>query len=173
MKARKTIALHTVSKLDLSYGETVGEGFSRPKGFDPRSVPWAIPSSSVEEAYSAYLLNRIPGEERVAWMCELWRVLVSEGKCTIIVPYWASPRAIQDPESAWPPLSEQSFLYFNQQFRENNKLSDVDGCNFDFVYGYTLDPETAGKSDDARPFWIKHYINAVSDLQMVLTKRPK
>jgi hypothetical protein len=105
-------------------------------------------------------------------MSELWRVLVPEGKCTVIVPYWASPRSIQDPESAWPPLSEQSFLYFNKQFRETNKLPEVKGCDFDFVYGYTLDPETAGKNDELRAFWIKHYVSAVSDLQVTLTKRP-
>jgi hypothetical protein len=174
MKARKTIALHQVAKLDLSFGDLPTDlGFTKPKGFDAESLPWAIPSGSVEEAYCAYLFNRIPGTERTAWMAELWRVLVPNGKCTIIVPYWSSPRSIQDPCSAWPPIVEQSFLYFNKNFREQNKLSVIENCDFDFVYGYTLDQETAGKSDDARPFWIKHYVNAVSDLQVTLTKRPK
>jgi hypothetical protein len=91
----------------------------------------------------------------------------------VIVRYWASPRAIQDPCSTWPPIAEQSFLYFNENFREQNKLPNIEGCDFDFTYGYTLDAETAGKNDEVRAHWIKHFINAVSDLQVVLTKRPK
>jgi len=174
MKTKKQVTVTT--KLDLSYGDLPPEmGFSKPKGFDPMKLPWDISSESVEEANSSYLLNRISGEKRMEWMAELWRVLVPEGKCTVIVPYWGSPRSVQDPYSAWPPMSEQSFLYFNKAFRDTNKI-ELNGSgysDFDFVYGYTLDPETAGKSDDARPFWIKHYINSVSDLQVTLTKRPK
>jgi hypothetical protein len=171
MKARKTIALHNVSKLDLSYADIPADSlFVRPKGFDPERIPWAIPSNSVEEAQSFYLFNRIPGDKRMDWMHELWRVLVPDGTCMVLVPYWASPRSIQDPFSVWPPLCENSFLYFNKAFRDTNKLPDC-GFTFDFTYGYTLDPETAGKSDDTRPFWTKHYINAVHDLQVVLTKK--
>lgn len=171
MKARKTIQLQTVPKLDLSFGDMPGEGFTRPKDVDPMIPVWPLPSGSVEEAFSGYLLNRIPGEKRTEWMQELWRVLSVGGKCTMIVPYWSSPRAIQDPCSAWPPLAEQSFLYWNKSFRETNKLPAVEGCDFDFTYGYTLDPETSTRNDETRPFWIKHYMNAVSDLQVVLTKR--
>lgn len=163
-----------IQKLDLSVGEQP-EGFMRPTGFDPEKLPWNLKDNSVEEAMCAYRFNRVPGERRMKWMAELWRVLVPEGKCTFIVPYWASPRSIQDPCSAWPPLSEQSFLYFNKGFREANKI-ELNGSgysDFDFTYGYTLDGDTAGRNDETRPFWIKHYLNAVQDLQLVLTKRPK
>ena len=163
-------------KLDLSFGDLPADlGFTKIQGLDPEKLPWNLPDESVEEAYCAFRFNRIPGEKRMKWMAELWRVLVPEGKCTVIVPYWGSPRSIQDPESQWPPLSEQSFLYFNKNFRDVNKIPQNGSgyLDYDFVYGYTLDPETAGKSDDARPFWIKHYINSVQDLQVTLTKRPK
>ncbi len=164
---------HIKLKLDLSYGDLPeGSGFEKVRGLDPETLPWKLKDESVEEAYCAFRFNRIPGSKRTEWMSELYRVLVPNGKCTIIVPYWASPRAIQDPDSQWPPICEQSFLYFNKSFREQNKLPDV-GCDFDFSYGYNLDPDTAGKSDDVRPFWIKHYIGAILDLHMVLTKRPK
>ncbi len=160
-------------KLDLSFGEVVPEGFTRLPGFDPEKLPWKLENGSVEEAMCAYRFNRIPGDKRMQWIAELWRVLVPEGKCTMIVPYWGSPRSIQDPCSAWPPLSEQSFLYFNKAFRETNKvaLNGSGFSDFDFTYGYTLDPETAGRNDETRPFWIKHYLSAVQDLQVVLIKR--
>lgn len=162
----------TLIKLDLSFGEL-------PKDFpfarvvkDPKKFPWPLADASVEEAYSAYLLGRVPGHLRGVFMDELWRVLIPGGKVTFIVPYWTSARAIQDPLSAWPPLSEQSFLYFNKGWREANKLDYDMECDYDFTYGYTLDQETSLKSFDTQPFWTKHYTNAVQDLQLVLTKRP-
>lgn len=171
MEPEKTIDLISVKRLDLSFGDIPENlDFVKPPDFDPESLPWAIPSDSVEEAYCSHRLNRVPGNKRLAWMAELWRVLVPEGKCTMIVPYWSSPRSIQDPESVWPPMAEQSFLYFNKAFRDANKLPDIE-FDFDFTYGYSLDPETANRSSDTQPFWIKHYINAAADLQVVLTKK--
>ena len=106
-------------------------------------------------------------------MDEVYRVLKPEGKITILSPYWSSARAIQDYTHEWPPIVEQSFDVFNRAFRESNKLSNrayPKVANFSISGGYVFDPETAGKSDDVRPFWVKHYNNAVTDLQMVLTK---
>ncbi len=171
---------HAKIKLDLSYGELPeGSVFQRTKGLDPNSTKWNLKDESVEEAFCAYRLNRIPGEQRMAWMAELWRVLVPNGKCLVIVPYWSSPRAIQDPCSAWPPLCEESFQYFSKNFRDVNKEpKNWEGyCDFDASYGYQLDRNDAavinGKSDEVRAFWIKHYTRIVEDLHMTLTKRPR
>lgn len=165
-KAKATI------KLDLSFGELPeGFAFTRVPKLDPMKFPWPLADGSVEEVYCAYMLNRVPAKLRPHFLDELWRVLVAAGKATIIVPYWSNARAVQDPYSEWPPIVEQSFLYFNKDWREQNKLPYKFKCDFDFQYGYTLDPETGMKTDDARPFWVKHYVNAVQDLQVVLTKR--
>jgi hypothetical protein len=145
--------------------------FIRLKNLNPRKYPWNLKNESVSEVFSAFLLNRIPGEERYTFMDELWRVLVPNGKVTMIVPYWTSVRSIQDPGSAWPPLGEQSFLYFNKQWREAQKILNSCHCDFDFVYGYAMDQETAGKNDEVRSFNIKHYNNSVNDVQVTLTKR--
>jgi len=159
-------------KLDISFGDLPeGHQFVRPKGFNPLQFPWSLKNESVEEAMSGYLLNRIPGEQRGKFMDELWRVLVPNGKATIVVPYWTSPRSIQDPDSAWPPMVEQSFLYFNKGWREAQKIYNTCRCDFDFTYGYTMDQETQGRNDETRSHWIKHYVNSVNDLQVVLTKR--
>lgn len=169
---------HAKIKLDLSYGEIPGSGFEKVKGLDPEKVPWKLADESVEEALCAFRLNRIPGHQRMAWMAELWRVLVPGGKVTIIVPYWSSPRSIQDPCSQWPPICEHSFNYFTKSFRDANKedarlLPNGAYCDFDYTGGYQFDPETDVKSDDVKTFSVKHYLNAVSDLRMVLTKRPR
>jgi len=159
-------------KLDISFGELPdGHQFIRPKNFDPLKYPWGLKNESVEEAFSGFLLNRIPGEQRGRFMDELWRVLIPSGKVTIIVPYWTSPRSIQDPSSAWPPIVEQSFLYFNKGWRESQKIYNTFRCDFDFTYGHSMDQETLSRNDETRPFWIKHYINSVTDLHVTLTKR--
>ncbi len=171
---------HAKIKLDLSYGELPENWqYIRPNGFNPKVLPWKLGDESVEEAYSGFLLNRIPGRQRMEWMAELWRVLVPGGKVVIIVPYWTSPRAIQDPYSEWPLICEQSFHYFNKGFRDANKEPQTwkGYCDFEFAYGYQLDRNDAavinGKSDEVRAFWIKHYIAIVEDLHMTLTKRPR
>ena len=159
-------------KLDLSFGDLPpGFDFIRPKHFDPLTYPWKLKSGSVSEAFSAFLLNRIPGERRGRFMDELWRVLIPNGKATILVPYWTSVRSVQDPCSAWPPLVEQSFLYFNKDWRKSQNINNTCSCDFDFQYGYVFEPETASRNDDTRPFWTKHYVNAVNDLQVTLTKK--
>lgn len=161
----------TIAKLDLSMGPVPDATFIRPARFDPLEMPWPFPDGSIEEALCAFRFHRVPAQVRGPFMNELWRVLAPGGKAVFVVPYWSSARAIQDPTAEWPPLSEQSFLYFNKGFRDANQGDPSWTCDFDFVYGYTFDPETVNKSDEVRPFWVKHYTNTVSDLQVVLTKR--
>lgn len=159
-------------KLDLSYGPLPdGHQYQRIPKLDPIKFPWPLKDESVEEAFSGYLLNRIPAKLRGKFMDELYRVLVPSGKAIIVVPYWSSPRAIQDATSEWPPLCEQSFLYYNKQFREINKERNTCTCDFEAVAGYALEQETVGRNDDTRPFWMKHYLNTVNDLHVTLTKK--
>jgi Methyltransferase domain len=159
-------------KLDISVGPFIPENFTRFSKYT--SYPWPFKNDSVEEIYSAFLLCRVPGKDRGKFMDEVYRILIPGGKITIISPYWSSARAIQDYTHEWPPIVEQSFDVFNKDFRDINKLTDPPYpqiANFTATGGYTFDPETATRSDETRPFWVKHYLNSVADLQMVLTKK--
>jgi hypothetical protein len=133
-------------------------------------LPWPYKDGSVEEISCVHKLEYIPGKLRIPFMEEIWRVLIPSGKATFITCYYTSPRAIQDPSYEWPPICEQSYLYFNKSFRNTNKLSSIK-CDFDFTYGYVADPDTAARNQESQSFWIKHYIGAVLDLQVTLTKR--
>lgn len=126
--------------------------------------------ASVAEATVTHKLEYISGDARTRFMEELYRILMPGGKATIVVCYWTSARAVQDPASEWPPICEQSFLYFNKGWREINKLPAIK-CDFDFTYGYQVDPETAGRNTETQPFWIKHYMNTANDLHVTLTKK--
>lgn len=141
--------------------------------FDLLTFPWPLKNESVEEIASVGYLCYVPGNWRVNFMEEVYRVLITGGKATFVVPYWSSMRAIQDYRYEWPPWCESSFLYFDKQWREANRLAYRNlKCDFEISnYGYTADNETAGRSDEVRQFWVKHYVNAVNDLNMVLVKR--
>src|SRR5206468_5914002 len=93
------------------------------------------------------------------------------GIVTIAGPYYSSVRAIWDPTHL-RSLSEQSFLYLNKQWRIDNLLDHYPvSCDFDFSYGYILDPEWQNRSQESQTFAIQHYLNVVSDIQVLLTKR--
>ena len=179
-KTKRKAAKSEPIKLDLSYGPVVQPEFIR-------KPLHSLVDKSVAEIYSSFLFNRIPGALRPQFMDECWRVLVPGGKLTILVPYWSSCRAVQDYGHAWPPVVEQSFLYFNRQWRIDQKQQAPEPAvvewdaleghdyqikaDFDFTFGYLFDPETAARAEDVRSSWIKHYVNSVTDLQVTLTKK--
>lgn len=168
-------------KLDLGCGQNKREGFTGVDSVagagvdvvhDLMKFPWPFKSDSVEEVFSSHFLEHVPGLLRIPFMDELYRVMKVGAKAIIITPFGWSSRAVQDPTHQWPPIVEASFLYFNKGWREQNKLTHYLGkCDFDFNINYIADPETASKNEESRNFYIKHYVNAISDLQMVLTKR--
>jgi methyltransferase family protein len=136
----------------------------------PQVFPWKTKTGSIDELTCAGVFEYVPGKERGKFMDEVYRVLAPEGKATFTVPHWQSTRAFQDFRYAWPPLCEQSFLYFNKAWREANKLDLGLKCDFDFTYGYAWEATTAARSDEARAFNTKHYVNCVDAIQLVLTK---
>lgn len=181
MAKRKQVRLAAPIKLNLGCGKNRLDGWVNADQVqtaatdvvcDLATTPWPWPDSSVEEAQAIHLLEHLDGKQRTVFANELWRVLKVGATCTIIVPYWSSMRAVQDPTHRWPPLCEASFLYWNRPWREQNGLDAYLGlsCHFNFTYGYVLPPETANRQEEARTFAIGHYTNAVSDLQIVLTK---
>jgi hypothetical protein len=104
-------------------------------------------------------------------MDEVFRVLEPAGKATFIVRYWNTAAAMQDYRYEWPPLTEQSFLYFNKGWRNANGLKLGLACDFDFTYGYSVDTDTANRSDETRAFNIRNYNNVVNALQVSLVKK--
>ena len=165
-------------KLDLACGQRKTPGF---KGVDKIAVegvdivhdlevfPWPFEDESVDEVICTHYVEH--ADNLIKFMDELYRILKKSAKATISAPYYSSLRAWQDPTHK-RSISEMSFLYFNKEWRENNKLSHYDiHCDFDFSYGYILHPSWMNRSEEARNFAITHYINVVTDIQVTLTKR--
>jgi hypothetical protein len=171
-------------------GVDIWEGADIP--FDLFTFPWPWENDSVDEIFSSHFFEHVPQNLRFPFMDEVWRILKpckcekecprlpnsssfcleQGGKASFITPYYSSMRSIQDPTHMWPPICENTYLYFNKIWREVNKLDHYKvSCDFDFGYGYIFDPETMTKYGATQSFWVKHYMNSVSDLQVTLAKR--
>lgn len=169
-------------KLDIGCGQNknlgyIGIDWAKIDGVDIvhdlLKFPWPIENESVETSWCSHFFEHVPGELRFAFMDEVYRILIPDGQITLITPYYSSMRAIQDPTHRWPPVSETSYLYFNKNWRVQNKLDHYPvKCDFDFAYYYHMNPNWAGRSEETRQFAILQYVNTVSDLQVTLTKKP-
>lgn len=184
-------------KLDLGCGDNIHKG---PNGEDLGFVgvdkyktssttylvdlfkfPWTdsnghtFKDSIVDELFAGNFIEHIPARTRPRFFEEAWRVLKVGSLFTIVCPYWSSFRAYGDFTHEWPPICEFSFLYWNKNWREQNKLTHGEydiKCDFDFTYGYNLDGEFIPKHEEQRNYAVKHLVNSATDIQVTLIKRP-
>jgi predicted SAM-dependent methyltransferase len=169
-------------KVDLACGDRKKQGYLGVDSsvnsqadiiHDLNSYPYPFEDNSVDELSCEHFIEHV--DDIIAFMEEIYRILKPEAKALIVAPYYANMRAWQDPTHK-RAISEASFLYYNKDWRKNAKLSDSKPycdmkCDFDFTYGYNIDTAWANRSQEARDFAIRHYINVVNDIQVVLTKR--
>ena len=137
---------------------------------EPQNFPWPYEDESVKEITCVGVLEFVPGKLRGKFMDEIYRILVPSGKASFAVVYWNTARGAQDYLYEYPPLCEQSFLYFNKGWRDANKIERDLKCNFSFTYGYSFEAETAARNEESRGFYIKRYTNCVDVLHLMLTK---
>ena len=135
------------------------------------TFPWSWDDESVDEFKCVDAFCYVPAHQRPIFMDELYRILSVGGRGTIIVPYYATALAVADYAMEWPPLSEHSFLYFNKKWREANSVSDRPiKADFDFTYGYLLEPDIATRATEQQADQVKHHWNVAQRLQMNLIK---
>jgi SAM-dependent methyltransferase len=140
---------------------------------DLTKMPWPFADASVDEIFCHHFMEHINGAQRMEFMNECWRIMKPGATLQIICPHWSSMRAVQDPTHVYPPLCETSFLYFNKKWRELNKLDHYPiTCDFEYGYAYMYDPELNGKNADYQAMAQKHWLNAIWDIAINLTKNP-
>ena len=135
--------------------------------------PYPIESESVDAIHSSHFVEHLDGFERMKFFNECYRILKPGGKMKLSHPYYKSVRAIQDPTHKFPPISENSYFYFDRKWREVNKLDHYPiDCDFEFSIYYTFqDPNIANKNEETKLFWIDKYWNTIADMVVDLTKR--
>lgn len=170
-------------KLDFGSGPNKRQGFlgvdktpfiGVDQVVDLTQIPWPWADESVEEAHASHFVEHLTGPQRIAFVNELWRVLVPGGKCTIIVPAWSSCRAYGDLTHQWPPVSEFWFYYLNENWRAvQAPHNDFYTCNFSVTSGNTFGQDIAVWSQERQQFALHYYKEAAQDLIGTLTKEPK
>lgn len=136
---------------------------------DLESFPWPFDDDSVDEAQIIHYLEHV--EDQIGFMNELHRVMKPGAKCFIVSPYYTSVRCWQDPTHR-KAISECTFLYYNQGWLRDNRLDHYPiVADFDFEYGYALNPSHLSRSDEAQQYAIRHYWNVVDDIHVTLTAR--
>jgi hypothetical protein len=166
--------------IDLACGDRKSEGYvgldiahtaSVDHVVDLTCTPWPIADCVVDKYHCSHFFEHMDGHQRIAFMQEAYRTLKDKGSLTIVVPYWTSQRSVQDPTHVWPPLCEYSFMYFNRKWMRDNKLEHYGiNCDFDFTYSFLDD--TGIIDYEANQFAVIHFCNRVTDLVVILTKRP-
>ena len=149
--------------------------------WDVLSFPWPIASNSVSEAFCSHFVEHIPhtlvGQPQyknglVLFMEEVYRVLEPQGMIRIECPYYSSQRAHQDPTHC-RSITENTFRYFDRRWLESMGMSHYE-IRTDFeVVGTTLllDEKYDLVSEEEKQRAIKHDLNAVLDIYVVLRKR--
>lgn len=137
--------------------------------------PYPFKDESVDAIYSSHFAEHLDGFERAKFMDECYRILKPGGKMRLMHPYYKSVRAVQDFTHKWPPISENSYLYWDKSWRKANKLThghyDLK-CDYQFNIFYSWqDPTWANKSEEVRNFAVNHYFNVVADMIVDLTKK--
>ena len=165
-----------LKKLDLGCGANKKPGFlgvdiSPDVGADfiqdLNVYPYQFEDNSVFEIFTSHFVEHV--HDIKAFMEECWRMLVPMGMMTIVAPYYSSVRAFQDYTHV-RPISEMTFLYFNKEWMEQNKLEHY--CvkaNFELLNNrYYFAPDWEARADSAREWARVHYINVVQDIEVRL-----
>ncbi len=177
-------------KIDIGCGSKKREGFI---GVDQFALPgvdvvcdlasgrWPWGDGTVSEAYCSHFLEHLTNLggkwERVHFFNELYRVLQTGAKATLILPHWASTLYYGDPTHK-EPFSEFGFNYLLRDWRMNAALhtdSSVNpngySCDFDFAVGYGLHTSLSNRDQKYIEFAVAWYKEAVREIHATLTKR--
>lgn len=168
-------------RLDLGCGPNPREGF---EGVDIRQFngvvdhvldltkKWPWKKNSVEEAHTSHFVEHLEPMERAHFVNELYRVLIPEGKCTLIVPHWASSRAYGDLTHKWPPVSEFWFQYLNREWRAiNAPHNDFYDCDFHVTWGYSFHEALVSRNQEYQQHAMMWWKEACQDIHATLIKR--
>lgn len=142
------------------------------KLWDLTKFPYPFAPNSIDAIHTSHFVEHLDGPERIKFFNEVYRIL-KKGKIILLIhPYYKSARAVQDPTHKWPPIAEESYWYWDKNFRKVNKLGHYLGnCDFDIRIHPVYADDWGQKSPEVQAFAAKHYFNVISDLYVFMVKR--
>lgn len=166
-------------RLDLACGMAKKEGFqgidisNNSKAdllHDLNTYPYPFKDDSVFDINCSHFVEHV--KDLKQFIEECYRILVPGGHIYITAPYYTSIRAIQD-YTHLRSICEFTFDYFSDdKLREMNILEMYKSkANFKVISKrYIFDNEWETRAQEAREFAMKHYINTVLDIEIILRK---
>ncbi len=181
-------------RLDLACGQQKRKGFlgvdisgDADIVCDLSKFPWPFETSSVYEINCAHYIEHLgeileidttdssrgPQIKRkdalIAFMEEVYRILIPLGTANITGPYYASQRAWQDPTHR-RPLTPLTMSYFDQVWLKLAKVDHYDiQCDFESVNKVLcFSPEYEPRAEEAKVWAATHEWNVVDDIMWVL-----
>jgi hypothetical protein len=162
-------------RLDLACGQHPREGFT---GVDLRppdgalqcdlfDTPWPFDENTAGEVHCSHFVEHVP--DLIGFMNEMWRVMADGARATLIHPYQHSNRAWQDPTHV-RALNEVSWQYYDEDWRRIQSLDHYPiTCDFKIVDIQAVVAEDWREVPEKdRRFAMRHYVNVVDDLIVVL-----
>jgi len=173
-------------RLDMGCGKSKKEGFIGVDQYAMEGVDvvmvigsdtWQWEDNSVDEINASHFLEHLTQEERVHFMNEAYRVMKPGAKMSVVTPHWASNRAYGDITHKWPAVSEMSYYYLSQEWRDSQAPhTDIKwnpkgySCNFAATWGYSFSPELGSRHPEHIQFALANYKEAAQDLYATLVK---
>lgn len=175
-------------KLDIACGQNKQEGF---RGIDISDevdadyvhdltqYPWPIEDNSVEAAFCSHYVEHTPLEVKtaegktcdglIAFMNEVYRILIPGAQFQILHPFVKSVRAFQDPTHR-RFIPSETWWYFHQAWLKANGLDHYPiNCDFEIISAVSeVVPPYNVKHELVQQFATNHYWEAIGDLSVML-----
>lgn len=134
---------------------------------------WPVGDGEVDEILASHVIEHFDSGARCWVMNEAHRVLCPGGKMTVVVPYWASGRALGDPTHQWPPVSEMWFYYLKREWRDSQAphTNSMLSCDFDATWGYSVNPALLSRNQEYQQHALNWFKEAAQDIHATLVKR--
>jgi len=180
MNAVATEVINDPIRIDLGAGKNKRQGFLGVdiKAFDGVDIvadltkPWQWEDNSVAEIHASHFVEHLDAQERIHFANEAYRVLIPDGKLTIICPHYSSERAYGDLTHKWPPVTGFWFCYLNKDWRAvNAPHNDFYACHFEGGWGANLHPALAGRNQEYVQYATQWYREACQDVTTTLTAK--
>lgn len=152
-------------KLAFTYGTQPKEGFE----LCVPTVTTHLKDESVDEIVGDYVIEKVPN--LILFIEECYRILRPGGKAVFTSPNAASSTAWISPLTV-RGICESTLNFSSKDWREQYKFTDYTmRADFEVTGQFVVDQEALARSDEAKNFWLKRYMNVAQGIIFTLTKK--
>ncbi len=154
-------------KIYFTYGTETREDFG---SLHPSAINTTnIEPNSIDEIQGQDVLEKVPN--LIFFIEECYRILKPEAKAIFSSPHFASAAAWRSPLTI-RAIGEQSLNFSSKSWREEAKYTEsVVNCDFEVQGSFALEQDVMNRSEEARQFWMRRYVNVAQAVMFTLIKK--